>query len=101
MILVGTGPRGGEGMAAYAPSTLAMFDKKYEHPDKIFLMTLFDPSPTGQQPGRAFLKRIRTRKIKEPAVSDDVAKNQIHVIYAWGAPTENSFAYLKEIKQPV
>ncbi|MFA6083568.1 alpha/beta fold hydrolase [Mucilaginibacter sp.] len=101
LVLVGTGPRGGEGMAVYKTSTLAMFDKKYAHPDEIFLETLFDPSPTSQAAGRAFLERIRARKIKEPAVSDEVAKNQIHAIYAWGAPAENSFAYLKEIKQPV
>ena len=51
LVLVGTGPRGGEGMAAQRPETAALFAKTYERQDEMWLPIFFSPSAAGQQAG--------------------------------------------------
>jgi pimeloyl-ACP methyl ester carboxylesterase len=41
LILVGTGPRGGEGMAVPKPSTVELFNRVYEHQDEMWLPIMF------------------------------------------------------------
>src|ERR1700682_5232715 len=62
LILVGTAPRGGVGVGEMPPETQALFFKKYEHQEEMWLPILFSPSEVSQAAGRAYLKRMMVRK---------------------------------------
>jgi pimeloyl-ACP methyl ester carboxylesterase len=101
LVLVGTGPRGGEGMATLTPEAQAVFGSTYANPDDVWLGVFFTPSEASQAAGRAFLKRFRTRQSgRDPEVSEKVAPAQINAIGKWGAPRAGAFDYLREITQP-
>jgi pimeloyl-ACP methyl ester carboxylesterase len=100
LVLVGTGPRGGEGMATLTPEAQRIFGATYDPPDHLWLAVHFTPSEASQAAGREFLKRFRLRsKGRDPDVNEKVAPAQIEAIGKWGAP-QKSFDYLKAIKQP-
>src|SRR6202030_4118227 len=61
LILVGTGPRSGEGMASLTPEAQEIFGSTYDQPDHLWLRVFFTPSAASQAAGRAFLKRFRLR----------------------------------------
>jgi pimeloyl-ACP methyl ester carboxylesterase len=101
LILVGTGPRGGEGMANLTPEARAVFGATYANPDEVWLGVFFTPTEASQTAGRAFLKRFRLRQEdRDPEVSEKVAPAQITAIGKWGAPRWGAFDYLREIIQP-
>ncbi len=101
LVLVGTGPRSGEGMATLTPEAQAIFGASYENPDDLWLGVFFTPSEKSQAAGREFLKRFRLRSEgRDPEVSEQVAPAQIEALGKWGAPRENPYAYLNAIKQP-
>ena len=101
LILVGTGPRGGERMGGLTPEAEVILSKKYAVPDEVWLDMLFAPSATSQAAGRAFLNRQRARKEnRDPLVNDNVAPAQLAALQQWGAPRQEPYAYLKNIKQP-
>jgi pimeloyl-ACP methyl ester carboxylesterase len=101
LILVGTGPRGGEGMATLTPEAQAVFGATYANPDDVWLGVFFTPSEASQAAGRAFLKRFRLRQQgRDPEASEKVAPAQIAAISKWGAPRWGAFDYLREIIQP-
>jgi len=101
LILVGTGPRGGEGMSGITPEGQAIFGASYAQPDDLWLKVFFSPSDESQAAGRAYLKRFRQRITdRDPEVNDKVAPAQIEAIMKWGVPGEDSYAYLEAIKQP-
>jgi len=101
LVLVGTGPRGGQGMAALTPQAQQIFGATYDPPDEIWLAVHFTPSEASQAAGREFLKRFRLRaKDRDPEVNEKVAPAQIEAITKWGAQREGSYDYLKSIRQP-
>jgi pimeloyl-ACP methyl ester carboxylesterase len=101
LVLVGTGPRGGEGMATLTPEARAIFGKTYAVPDELWLSVFFTPTDESQAAGRAFLERFRARKEnRDPDVSEKVAPAQIAALAQWGAPRKEPYGYLKRIKQP-
>ncbi|MFC6196220.1 alpha/beta fold hydrolase [Dyadobacter subterraneus] len=100
LILIGTGPRGGERMADYSTHVWSLFKKQYPHPDELLLDTFFTPTAKSQKAGWAYLTRIRSRPDKEPALTDQVVPAQLSAIFAWGKLQEHSFDYLKGIRQP-
>ncbi|MHC8380832.1 alpha/beta fold hydrolase [Pseudomonas sp. LB3P14] len=101
LILVGTGPRSGEGMASLTPEAQEIFGASYDEPDHLWLKVFFTPSQASQAAGRAYLERFRQRTVdRDPDVSDKVGPAQIEALIKWGAPRENPFDYLKAIKQP-
>jgi pimeloyl-ACP methyl ester carboxylesterase len=101
LILVGTGPRSGEGMASLTPEAQEIFGATYDEPDHLWLRVFFTPSQASQAAGHAYLKRFRQRTVdRDPDVSDKVGPAQIEALTKWGAPRENPFDYLKAIKQP-
>src|SRR6202142_2543293 len=55
LVLVGTGPRGGEGMATLTPEAQAVFGATYDVPEEIWLKVHFTPSAASQAAGRLFL----------------------------------------------
>src|SRR5712672_2432294 len=101
LILVGTGPRGGEGMATLTPEAQEIFGASYEKPDHLWLRVHFTASATSQAAGQEFLRRFRLRaENRDPEVNEKVAPAQIDAIGKWGAPQGKPFEYLKSIRQP-
>jgi pimeloyl-ACP methyl ester carboxylesterase len=101
LILVGTGPRGGEGMASLTPEAQAVFGATYANPDEVWLGAFFTPSEASQAAGRAFLKRFRLRtEGRDPEISERVAPAQLEALAKWGAPRAGALGYLREITQP-
>ncbi len=102
MVLVGSSPRGGVGMASLTPEFQAMLAKKREVPDELLLESLLTSSASSQVAGRRFLTRLRARRLgRDPDVNAKVAPAQAAALAAWGAPRTDTYAYLAAIKQPV
>jgi pimeloyl-ACP methyl ester carboxylesterase len=101
LVLVGTGPRSGEGMASQTPEAQQIFGAAYDPPEHLWLAVHFGPSEKAQAAGREFLKRKHLRQVdRDPEVSERVGPRQREAIGKWGAPREKPFAYLKSIRQP-
>jgi pimeloyl-ACP methyl ester carboxylesterase len=101
LVLVGTGPRGGEGMATLTPEAQAVFGATYANPDEVWLGAFFTTSKASQASGRAFLKRFRLRaEDRDPEISKQVAPAQLEALAKWGAPRAGALDYLREITQP-
>jgi pimeloyl-ACP methyl ester carboxylesterase len=100
--LVGTGPRGGEGMAGRPPEVAALWTAAYDPQDLMWLPILFGPSDSSQAAGRRWLERTRARQTgRDAPVSVDTATSHRAAAGKWGAPADDSYAYLVEIKQPI
>jgi pimeloyl-ACP methyl ester carboxylesterase len=101
LILVGTGPRGGEGMASLTPEAQQIFGATYQEPDHLWLAVHFTRSQSSQAAGRDFLKRFRLRKEnRDPEVSERVAPAQLEALGKWGIQFDGAYDYLKSIRQP-
>src|SRR5882757_10925249 len=73
LVLVGTGPRGGEGMADLTPEAQQIFGATYQEPDHLWLAVHFTRSEASQGAGHDFLKRFRLRKEnRDPEVNEKV-----------------------------
>jgi pimeloyl-ACP methyl ester carboxylesterase len=101
LILVGTGPRGGQGMASLTPEAQQIFGATYDPPEHLWLAVHFSPSEASQPAGREFLKRKLLRQDgRDPEVNEKVGPAQIEAIAKWGIQREGAYDYLKTIKQP-
>lgn len=101
LVLVGTGPRSGEGMATLTPEAQEIFGATYASPDDVWLRVFFTPSQRSQAAGHAFLRRFRQRiDGRDPEAGEQVAGAQIAALAKWGAPRPAPFDYLKGIAQP-
>jgi pimeloyl-ACP methyl ester carboxylesterase len=101
LMLVGTGPRGGDGMGRLAPDVAPLFGKVYDPQDLMWLSIFFSPSEASQAAGRRFLERIRARtEDRDVPVSDATVDAHLAAARAWGAAAPGSFGYLKEIAHP-
>ncbi len=101
LILVGTGPRGGQGMATLTPEAQEIFGAIYDPPEHLWLAVHFGPSEKAQAAGLEFLKRKHLRQVeRDPEVDEKVGERQIEAIVKWGLQREGSYYYLKTIKQP-
>jgi pimeloyl-ACP methyl ester carboxylesterase len=101
LVLVGTGPRGGEGMATLTPEAQQIFGASYEQPDHLWLAVHFTKSAASQAAGRDFLKRFRLRKEnRDPEVNEQVAPAQLEALGKWGIRFKGSYDYLNSIRQP-
>src|SRR6202045_4284047 len=95
LVLVGTGPRGGEGMATLTPEAQEIFGAAYDKPDHLWLRVHFTQSEKSQAAGREFLKRFRLRREnRDPEVNEKVAPAQSEALSKWGAPREKPYEYL-------
>jgi len=101
VILVGTGPRGGEGMASMTQVAKRIFGAPYDPPEHLWLAVLFSPSEAAQAAGKEFLKRKHVRqKGRDPEVNHKVSPAQVEAMDKWGVQKKGSYDYLKTIKQP-
>src|SRR6266849_2684770 len=101
LILVGTGPRGGQNMATLTPEAQQIFGATYKVPEELWLKVHFTDSEASQAAGREFLKRfLRRTENRDPEVNEKVAPAQIEAIGKWGVQRKGSYEYLKTILQP-
>jgi pimeloyl-ACP methyl ester carboxylesterase len=97
IILLGTGPRGGEGMAFTELSSEERAD-----PVQFLLAAFFAPTDASQAAGRAYLDRLATPTAdRDLPVSPKTAEAQVRAIREWGAvPSNNRYTALQNIKHP-
>ena len=97
MILIGTGPRGGEGMTFTELSPAELAD-----PVALLMNAFFTPSETSQAAARAYIERLKLRVAhRDTPVSMASAGAQLEAIRDWGAvPSGNRYAMLGKIRQP-
>ena len=101
LVLVGTGPRGGQGMDTLTPEAQQIFSATYNKPEELWLKVHFTPSEASQAAGREFLKRfLRRTENRDPAVNEKVAPAQLEAISKWGVQRAGSYEYLERIRQP-
>jgi len=98
LILLGTGPRGGEGMefTDLAP------EEQVADPIAFLLAALFAPSESSQKAGRAHVGRLALRtENRDLDVSAGTTAAQIEALKEWGAvPATGRYAMLKDIPHP-
>src|SRR3984885_8000099 len=101
LVLVGTAPRGGEGMEGGGPAGNRILGASYDPPDHLWLSVFFTPSAASQAAGGEFLKRFRLRSAdRDPEVTDKVTHAQRAAIGKWSARRQRPYDYLKAIQQP-
>ena len=101
LVLVGTGPRGGDGMDQLAPDVAPLFGTAYEPQDLMWLPIFFSPSEASQAAGRRFLERIRARtEDRDVPVSEATVAAHLAAAHEWGVAAPDSFDYLKGIPHP-
>ena len=102
LVLVGTGPRGGEGMDQLDPDVAPLFSTVYDPQDLMWLPIFFSPSEKSQAAGRRFLERIRARTDdRDVPVSEATVAAHLAAAHEWGVASPNSYDYLKRIFHPV
>jgi pimeloyl-ACP methyl ester carboxylesterase len=98
VILVGTGPRGGEGMTFTELSA-----EERNDPLALLMNAFFTPSHSSQMAGRAYVERVQRRKVdRDATVSRETANAQLAAIREWGViPSRERYDMLGKIRQPV
>jgi pimeloyl-ACP methyl ester carboxylesterase len=96
LVLLGTGPRGGEGM-----SFTELSAEENADPVTLLLAAFFAPTQTSQSAGKAYVERLAWRhESRDQPVSKQTAEAQISALREWGAvPSSNRYATLKNISQ--
>jgi pimeloyl-ACP methyl ester carboxylesterase len=96
MILLGTGPRGGEGMTFTELSVDDLAD-----PVALLISAFFTPSEASKAAGRTYIERLKRRVVDRDApVSMKAAGAQLEAIREWGTiPSTDRYAMLARIHQ--
>ena len=98
LILAGTGPSGGEGMAAFSPQVQEIMSRPNSTPAERGLALFFSPSAVSQAAGKAWFARIAARQVdREPPASPQVAAAQLTALAKWGQVTGERYGALKNI----
>ena len=98
LVLVGTGPRGGE---PQGPGVAQLFTKRDEAGLDMWLLIMFSPSKESQAAGRAFISRISVRaQDRDVLVSQQTIAAHRVAANEWGTQAAGSFDYLSRIGQP-
>ena len=97
IILLGTGPRGGEGLVFDDLSVDELSD-----PAALLMKAFFTQSEASQASGRAYIERLRSRSAdRDTPVSKQSALAQLAAIREWGViPASDRFAMLGKIQLP-
>ena len=97
LILLGTAPRGGEGLTFTELSSEEQTD-----PVAFLLGAFFSPSEASQEAGREYLKRLESRKEdRDLPVSRNSVVAQLAAIREWGTiPATGRYSTLKDITHP-
>jgi pimeloyl-ACP methyl ester carboxylesterase len=102
MILVGTGPRGGEDiMHLEKPSLAKHIQDPQNHGYTVLQKIFFAPTKTSQTAGEAFIARLLQRKEdRDPPAGPKVAGAQLAAFREWERFSGDRFADLKGIRHP-
>jgi pimeloyl-ACP methyl ester carboxylesterase len=102
IILTGTGPEGGVGVAMDRPELLKIFvDQKMPMSEKL-LKLFFETTETSQSAGRQFVQRLARRtEDKDTPTTADAAGAQLAAMAAWAKSGGEPYADLKKVTQPV
>ena len=102
IILTGTGPAGGVGVAMDRPELLKIFvDQQMPMSEKLVKL-FFEPTETSQSAGRQFVQRLARRKEdKDTPTTAEAAGAQLAAMAAWEKSGGEPYADLKKITQPV
>jgi pimeloyl-ACP methyl ester carboxylesterase len=97
LILLGTGPRGGEGM-----TFTELSPEEQSDPVAFLLGAFFSPSEASQAAGREYMKRLQSRnENRDLPVSRNSAAAQLAAIREWGTvPPTGRYATLKNVTHP-
>jgi pimeloyl-ACP methyl ester carboxylesterase len=97
LILLGTGPRGGEDM-----TFTELSPEEQAEPVAFLLAAFFSPSEASQTAGREYMKRLESRSNdRDLPVSRDSAAAQVVALREWGTiPAAGRYITLKSITQP-
>jgi pimeloyl-ACP methyl ester carboxylesterase len=97
LILLGTGPRGGEGMTFSELSLDELGD-----PVALLMNSFFTASEDSKAAGQAYIERLKLRVVDRDApVSMKAAGAQLEAIREWGSiPSTDRYAMLPRIHQP-
>jgi pimeloyl-ACP methyl ester carboxylesterase len=101
LVLVGTGPRGGERIGQMPPETAALFGMTYPRQQDMWLPILFAPTDTSQKLGCDYVDRIVARKDRDQPFSEQSVLAQRTAIGAYGAAKDPAYRILKSITAPV
>jgi pimeloyl-ACP methyl ester carboxylesterase len=101
IVLAGTGPAGGVGVAMDGPDLLKIFGDQKMPPSEKLLKLFFETTETSQSAGRQFVERLARRKkdIDTPTTAD-AAGAQLAAMAAWAKSGGEDHAELKKITQP-
>jgi pimeloyl-ACP methyl ester carboxylesterase len=100
LVLVGTGPRGGDAIARQAPEVAPMFTRRDELGEDMWLPIMFSPSKESQAAGRAFVSRITARTDdRDTPVSDQTIAAYRVAARGWASAPADNFRYLDGIAQ--
>jgi pimeloyl-ACP methyl ester carboxylesterase len=102
IILTGTGPEGGVGVAMDRPELLKIFaDQRMPMSEKL-LKLFFETTETSQSAERQFVQRLaRPTEDKDTATAAEAAGAQLAAMAAWAKSGGEPYADLKKITQPV
>jgi pimeloyl-ACP methyl ester carboxylesterase len=97
ILLVGTAPRGGEGLVF---DDLSVDELKDEA--GLLMKAFFTPSEASQAAGRAYIERLKLRtENRDAPVPTPTALSQLAAIREWGViPRTDRFAMLGQIQHP-
>lgn len=97
IILLGTGPRGGEGMVFDELSVDELDDTS-----ALLMKAFFTQSKASQASGRAYMERLKSRSTdRDTPVSKQSALAELAAIREWGViPASDRFAMLGKIRHP-
>ncbi len=95
VILLGTGPRGGEGM-----TFTELSPEEQANPEGLLLAAFFSPTNSSQAAGRALIQRLKSRtEDRDQLVSAKSRDAQRKALKDWGAiPPSDRYATLASIK---
>ena len=102
IILTGTGPAGGVGVAMDRPELLKIFvDQQMPMSEKLVKL-FFEPTETSQSAGHQFVQRLARRKEdKDTPTTAEAAGAQLAAMAAWEKSGGEPYADLKKITQSV
>jgi pimeloyl-ACP methyl ester carboxylesterase len=101
LVLAGTGPRGGEGMAPMSPDVAQLFDRRDTLGEAMWLPIMFSPSARSQAAGRAYVERITARlRDRDAQVSAETIAAHRAAAAAWRRPEAGGLDYLRSIHHP-
>jgi pimeloyl-ACP methyl ester carboxylesterase len=102
IILTGTGPEGGVGVAMARPELLKIFVDQQMPPSDKLLKLFFETTESSQSAGRQFVQRLARRtEDKDTPTTPEAAGAQLAAMAAWEKVGGEPYSDLKKIKQPV